>query len=152
MFVRHCSIFNVDGGNPLATRLDDIFAAVCDAHEAQWINAGNVSCLEPVVCVHCTAVFVLQTQAASLIVQVSLQSHCACLIAVSLCMMSRVLKSYRGCSEDCHEMAFAEEYRRLMRLVSAACMLRNSFKGKGDDTFWQSNFAWKMVKVEWSML
>lgn len=68
MLVRHCSILNVDGGDPFATRLDDIFAAVCDAHEAQWINAGDVSCLEPVVCVHCTAVLVLQTQAESLIV------------------------------------------------------------------------------------
>ncbi len=77
MFVRHCSILNVNGGNPLATRLDDIFAAVCDAHEAQWINAGHVSCLEPVVWVHCTAVFVLQTQAANV-------------------KMSTVLKSYKG--------------------------------------------------------
>lgn len=68
MFMRHRSILDVNGGDPLATRLDDIFAAVCDAHEAQRINAGNVSCLEPVVCVHCTAVFVLQTQAANCIV------------------------------------------------------------------------------------
>ena len=67
MFMRHGSILDVDGGDPLATRLDDVFAAICDAHETQWVNAGNISCLEPVVCVHCTAVLVLQTQAANLI-------------------------------------------------------------------------------------
>lgn len=49
-------------------------------------------------------------------------------------------------------MACAEEYCRLMRLVSAACMLWDSFEGKGVATFWQSDFAWKVVQVEWSML
>ncbi len=66
--------------------------------------------------------------------------------------MSTVLKCYRGCSENCYETALAQEHSRLMRLVSAAYMLWDSFKGKGEDTFWQSDFAWKAIEIEWSML
>jgi len=36
------------------------------------------------------------------------------------------LESYRGCSKNWHETALAEEHSRLMRLVSATCMLEKS--------------------------
>ena len=60
MLMRHGSIFNVNGGDPFSARLDDVFAAVCDAHEAQGVNAGHIACPEPIVLVHSTCFMMLQ--------------------------------------------------------------------------------------------
>ena len=59
--MRHGGVLDVDRGNPFPSRLDDILAAVGDAHEAQWINRGHIPGLEPALCIHCTALLVLQT-------------------------------------------------------------------------------------------
>ena len=68
MVVRHGGILNVDGGDPFPTRLDHILAAVGDAHEAQGVNGGHIPGLEPALCIHCTALLVLQTPEYILIV------------------------------------------------------------------------------------
>lgn len=49
-----CHVFNLNGGYPLATRLDDIFAAVSDAHVAQRIQACHITGAEPVILVYGT--------------------------------------------------------------------------------------------------
>ena len=56
----HGSVFGVNGGDPFSTRLNDIFAAVCDAHEAQGVNAGHIACPEPVVFIHSACLMMLQ--------------------------------------------------------------------------------------------
>ena len=49
----HSNILNLDGGDPLSARLDDILDSVRDAHEAQGVNAGHISRAEPALPVHC---------------------------------------------------------------------------------------------------
>lgn len=45
--MRHGDVFNVDGADPLAARLDHVLAAVSDLHEAIGINRGHVTRGEP---------------------------------------------------------------------------------------------------------
>lgn len=59
--MRDSHVFNLYGGYPFPARLDDIFAAVCDAHIAQGVHAGDISCAEPVVFIHCTRLRMLHT-------------------------------------------------------------------------------------------
>lgn len=54
LLVGDCHVLNLYGGNPLSTRLDDILAAVGDAHVAQGIDACHIPRAEPVVLVYCT--------------------------------------------------------------------------------------------------
>ena len=53
LLMRHSHILNLNGRNPLPSRLDDILDSVCDAHEAQGVNAGHVPCAEPALPIYC---------------------------------------------------------------------------------------------------
>ncbi len=45
--MRHGDVFNIDGADPFATRLDHVLAAVSDLHEAIGVNGGHVARGEP---------------------------------------------------------------------------------------------------------
>ena len=53
-------IFDVDGRDPLAARLDDVLGAVGDLHEAVGIDGGDVAGVEEAVLVEDLAAFVAE--------------------------------------------------------------------------------------------
>ena len=59
LFMGDCHILNLYGGDPLASRLDNILAAVCNAHIAQGVDASHIASAEPAVLVYCTGLWML---------------------------------------------------------------------------------------------
>ncbi|MNP85445.1 hypothetical protein D3C76_1851920 [compost metagenome] len=45
--VGHGDVFQVNGGDPLTTRLDDIFAAVGDQQITVFVDGGHITGVEP---------------------------------------------------------------------------------------------------------
>ena len=48
----HSYVLKLNGRYPFSARLDDIFQSVCDAHEAQGIDAGHIPSAEPALLIH----------------------------------------------------------------------------------------------------
>src|SRR3546814_12770958 len=48
-----CGVLDIDRAHPFATRLDDVFLAVGDAHEAVLVYRGDIASVEPAACIKC---------------------------------------------------------------------------------------------------
>src|SRR3546814_1833105 len=53
---RSCGVLDIDRAHPFATRLDDVFLAVGDAHEAVLVYRGDIASVEPAVRIQCACI------------------------------------------------------------------------------------------------
>src|SRR3546814_11331237 len=51
-----CGVLDIDRAHPFATRLDDVFLAVGDAHEAVLVYRGDIASVEPAVRIQCARI------------------------------------------------------------------------------------------------